>query len=195
MLERPRLLSVNLARDGSVRYRGQVVRTGIFKEPAAGRVRLRKLGLEGDFQADSSVHGGPDKAVYLYPSEHYPFFRELLGRQDLSYGFFGENFTTEGLLEDEVHAGDVLRIGTAVVRVTTPRGPCFKLGAKAGSPAFVATFLRSRSLGFYLSVVEEGEVGAGDTIRRLAADAARPTIAHVIEERYFSAIDRIESLP
>jgi MOSC domain-containing protein YiiM len=185
MLERPRLLSVNLARDGFVRYRGQGVRTGIFKEAAAGRVRLRRLGLEGDFQADPSVHGGRDTAVYLYPSEHYPFFRELLGRQDLSYGFFGENLTTEGLLEDGVHVGDVLCVGTAVVRVTTPRSPCFKLGARAGSPAFVATFLRSRRLGFYLSVVEEGEVGAGDPIRWVAADAERPTVARVIEERYF----------
>ncbi len=185
MLERPRLLSVNLAREGSVRYRGRVVRTGIFKEPAAGRVHVRKAGLEGDFQADPSVHGGPDKAVYLYPSEHYPFFRELLGRRDLSHGFFGENFTTQGLLEEEIRAGDLLRIGTAVVRVTTPRGPCFKLGAKAGSPAFVETFLRSRRLGFYLSVVEAGEVGAGDAIQRIATDAARPTVARLIEERYF----------
>ncbi len=186
MLQRPSLLSVNLAREGSVRYRGRVVRTGIFKEPAAGRVRVRKLGLEGDFQADPSVHGAPDKAVYLYPSEHYPFFRELLGRQDLLYGFFGENFTAEGLLEDDVRAGDVLRIGTAVVRITAPRGPCFKLGAKAGSPAFVETFLRNRRLGFYLSVVEEGEVGAGDAIQRVATDAAHLTVARLIEERYFT---------
>lgn len=186
MLDGSRLLSVNLARDASIRYRGRIVRTGIFKEPAGGRVRLRALGLEGDFQADPSVHGGPDKAAYVYPSEHYSYFREMLGRPDLSPGFFGENFTTEGLLEDDVHVGDVFRVGTAVVQVTTPRGPCFKLGAKAGSPAFVATFLRSRRLGFYLSVVEEGEVGAGDAIRRIAVDDGRPTIARLIEERYFT---------
>ena len=185
MVARPRLASVNLAREGTVRYGRLVVRTGIFKEPAARRVRLRTLGLDGDFQADLSVHGGVEKAAYAYPSEHYRYFRDLLGRQDLSYGFFGENFTTEGLLEDNVHAGEVLRIGTAVVRVTTPRSPCFKLGARGGSPAFVATFLRSRRLGFYLAVVEEGEVGAGDAIRRVSADAARPTIARLIEERYF----------
>ena len=185
MVVRPRLASVNLAREGSVRYGRLVVRTGIFKEPAAGRVRLATLGLDGDFQADLSVHGGAQKAVYAYPSEHYPYFRNLLGQPDLAYGFFGENFTTEGLLEDNVHAGEALRIGTAVVRVTTPRSPCFKLGAKAGSPAFVAAFLRSRRLGFYLAVVEEGEVGAGDAIQRVSRDAASPTIARVIEERYF----------
>ena len=187
MIDRLRLLSVNLATERVVRHRGREVRTGIYKEPAAGRVRLRTLGLEGDFQADPSVHGGPEKAAYVYPSEHYPYFRELLGRPDLSPGFFGENLTTEGLLEDEVRVGDVFRVGTAVVQVTSPRTPCFKLGAKVGSPAFVATFLDSRRLGFYLSVVEEGEVGAGDAIRRIGADAGGPTLARLIEERYFRA--------
>jgi MOSC domain-containing protein YiiM len=182
-----RLLSVNLATERVVRYRGGEVRTGIYKEPAAGRVRLGMLGLEGDFQADPSVHGGPEKASYVYPWEHYPYFRELLGRPDLSPGFFGENLTTEGLLEDEVRVGDVFRVGTAVVKITTPRTPCFKLGAKVGSPAFVATFLNSRRLGFYLSVVEEGEVGAGDSIRRIGAEAEGPTLARLIEDRYFRA--------
>ena len=186
MIDRPRLLSVNLATEGLVRYRGHDVRTGIYKEPAGGRVRLRTLGLEGDFQADPSVHGGPDKAVYVYPSEHYPYFRQLLKRQDLSPGFFGENLTTEGLLEDGVHPGDVFGIGTAVVQVTTPRSPCFKLGAKAGSPAFVGAFLNSRRLGFYLSVIEEGEVGAGNPIRVLESAAGRPTLAALIEKRYFA---------
>ena len=187
MIDRARVLSVNLATDRVVRYRGREVRTGIYKEPAAGRVRLRALGLERDFQADPSVHGGPDKAAYVYPAEHYPYFRELLGRPDLSPGFFGENLTTEGLLEEEVGVGDVFRIGTAVVQVTTPRTPCFKLGAKVGSPAFVGTFLNSRRLGFYLSVVEEGEFGAGDAIRRIGGVAGAPTLARLIEERYFRA--------
>jgi MOSC domain-containing protein YiiM len=187
MIDRLRLLSVNLATERVVRYRGREVQTGIYKEPAAGRVRLRMLGLEGDFQADPSVHGGPEKAAYVYPSEHYPYFRELLGRPDLSPGFFGENLTTEGLLEDEVRVGEIFRVGTAVVQVTTPRTPCFKLGARVGSPAFVATFLNSRRLGFYLSVVEEGEVGAGDEIQRIGADARSPTLARLVEERYFRA--------
>jgi MOSC domain-containing protein YiiM len=186
MLDRPRLLSVNLATERSFRYRGRDIRTGIYKKPAGGRVLLRTLGLDGDFQADPSVHGGPEKAAYVYPSEHYPYFRELLRRPDLSPGFFGENLTTEGLLEDGVRAGDVLRIGTAVVQVTAPRTPCFKLGAKVGSPAFVGTFLNSRRLGFYLSVVEEGEVGAGDPIRVIASDAGGPTLAGLIEKHYFA---------
>jgi MOSC domain-containing protein YiiM len=187
MLDRPRLLSVNLATERSVRHGGRDVRTGIYKEPAGGRVRLRAIGLDGDFQADTSVHGGPDKAVYVYPSEHYPYFRELLKRPGLSAGFFGENFTTEGLLEDGMSPGDVFRIGTAVVQVTTPRSPCFKLAAKAGSPAFIGQFLNSRRLGFYLSIVEEGDVGAGDPIEVIASAAGGPTLARWIEQRYFSA--------
>jgi MOSC domain-containing protein YiiM len=187
MIDRARVLSVNLATERVVRFGGREVRTGIYKEPAAGRVRLRTLGLAGDFQADPSVHGGPDKAAYVYPSEHYPYFRELLGRADLSPGFFGENLTTEGLLEEGVRVGEVFRVGTAVVRVTTPRTPCFKLGARVGSPAFVAMFLNSRRLGFYLSVVEEGEVGAGDAIQPIGADAGGPTLARFIEERYLRA--------
>jgi MOSC domain-containing protein YiiM len=185
MIDRPCLLSVNLATEGKLQFRGREVRSGIFKAPAAGRVRLNRLGLEGDFQADPRYHGGPDKAVYVYPSEHYPHFREVLGRQDLSAGFFGENFTTEGLLEDAVSIGDVFRVGTALVQITTPRSPCFKLGAKVGSPAFVRTFLESRRLGFYLSVLEEGEVGAGDVIRRTAVDSAGLSVAALIEQRYF----------
>src|SRR5450759_2679120 len=164
MVDRPRVLSVNLATERVVQFGGREVRTGIYKEPAAGRVRLRALGLAGDFQADPSVHGGPDKAAYVYPSEHYSYFRELLGRADLSPGFFEENLTTEGLLEEGVRVGDVFRVGTAVVRVTTPRTP-----------------------GFKLSGVEEGEVGAGDTIRRIGTDPRGPTLARFIEERYFRA--------
>ena len=187
MIDRPRLLSVNLATERSVRHAGRDVRTGIYKEPAGGRVRLRTLGLDGDFQADPSVHGGPDKAVYVYPSEHYPYFRELLKRPDLSAGFFGENFTTEGLLEDGVSPGDILRIGTAVVQVTTPRSPCFKLAGKAGSPAFIGQFLNSRRLGFYLSVVEEGDVGAGDPIDVISPAAGDLTLARLIEQRFLRA--------
>ena len=186
MIDQARLLSVNLATEGKLRFQGREVRSGIFKAPAAGRVRLSRLGLEGDFQADPRYHGGPAKAVYVYPSEHYPHFCDVLGRQDLSPGFFGENFTTEGLLEQDVNIGDVFQVGTAAVQITTPRSPCFKLGAKVGSQRFIKTFLESRRLGFYLAVLEEGEVGAGDVIRRIAADSAGLSVAAKIEQRYFA---------
>ena len=183
-----RLLSVNLAAAKVFHLRGRDVPTGIFKQPATGRIALTRLTLEGDIQADKRVHGGPAQAVYVYPSEHYPHFRRLLGRPDLSGGFFGENFTTEGLLEDVVRVGDVFRVGTALVQVTKPRGPCFKIGLKAGSAAFVGTLLESRRLGFYLRVLEEGEVGAGDTIEPVSSDPHAPTIAEDIEERFFARV-------
>lgn len=180
-----RLLSVNVSAGKAFRLRDRDVPTGIFKEPVAGRVALSRLTLAGDVQMDRRVHGGPNQAAYVYPWEHYPFFRASLARPDLSAGFFGENFTTEGLLEDDVRVGDVLRIGSALVAVTKPRGPCFKIGLKAGSPAFVREMLESRRLGFYLRVLEEGEVGAGDRIVRVSSSPGAPTIAEVIERKYF----------
>jgi MOSC domain-containing protein YiiM len=183
---RGRVLSVNLAVPRIFESRGQSVPTGIFKEPVAGRVRLGALSLDGDIQADLRVHGGAEKAVYLYPSEHYAYWKKALGRDDLSAGFFGENFTTEGLLEDTVHIDDVFRVGTAVVQVTQPRSPCFKLGLKVGSARFIKSFLESRRLGFYLRVLEEGAVGAGDPIERIAVDPARITIADDIEQLFFA---------
>ena len=182
-----RLLSVNVAVPASFHVRGRHVRTGIFKEPVSGRVALTRLTLAGDIQADKRYHGGPDQAVYVFPSEHYAHFRRALGRPDLSFGFFGENFTTEGLYEEAVRVGEVYRVGSAVVQVTKPRSPCFKMGLKAGSQAFVGALLESRRLGFYLRVLEEGDVGAGDAIVRISTstDAGAPTIAEDIERRYF----------
>jgi MOSC domain-containing protein YiiM len=187
MTAAPRLLSVNIARAAILASRGRRVATGIFKEPVGGPVRLTGLTLEGDVQVDKRFHGGPDRAAYVYPIEHYPYFREMLKRADLSAGFFGENFTTEGLLENAVRIGDVLRIGSAVVQVTAPRGPCWKMGQKAGSPAFVRQMLESRRLGFYLRVLEEGDVAAGDAISVEKTDSAAPTVADDIEKRYFRA--------
>lgn len=184
-----RLLSVNLAVPAAFRLRGRDVPTGIFKEPVPGRVALTRLTLAGDVQADKRVHGGPNQAVYVFPSEHYPHFRRALGRPDLSFGFFGENFTAEGLREGEVRVGDAYRVGSAVVQVTKPRSPCFKMGLKAGFQHFVGELLESRRLGFYLRVLEEGDVGAGDAIERIATDADAPTIAEDIERRFFGRED------
>jgi len=180
-----RLLSVNVAAERVFRLHQADVPTGIFKEPVSGRVKLTALTLAGDVQVDRRVHGGPDQAVYVYPSEHYPHFQQRLERADLSAGFFGENFTTEGLLEDAVRVGDVLGVGSALVLVTKPRSPCFKMGLKAGSARFVKELLESRRLGFYLRVLQEGEVGAGDSIRVVSRDPQAPTIADDIERRYF----------
>jgi len=163
-----KLASVNVGLPREVTWHGRIVTTGIFKEPVEGRVRLRKLNLDGDRQADLTVHGGKDKAVYCYPLAHYDYWkRELPGRK-LPAASFGENFTTDGLLEDSTHIGDQFSIGSAEVIVTQPRLPCYKLGIKFQSDDMVRRFLASERTGFYLAVTREGEVGAGDEIRTIA---------------------------
>jgi MOSC domain-containing protein YiiM len=159
-----KLVSVNVGLPRVVTLNGDPVSTGIFKEPVADRVMLRTLNLDGDRQADLSVHGGPSKAVYVYPSEHYDFWKHELPGLKLPWGMFGENFTSVGLFESEVNIGDRFRVGSAVVIVTEPRMPCYKLGIKFGRTDIVKKFLASERTGFYFAVLQEGEVGAGDPI-------------------------------
>jgi MOSC domain-containing protein YiiM len=165
-----KIVSVNVGTPRPVQWQGRRIMSGIFKAPVEGRVRLRKLNLEGDGQADLSVHGGADKAVYAYPSEHYPFWRRELELEDLPWASFGENLTTEGWWEDEVHVGDRFHIGTAEVVITQPRLPCFKLAMRFGREDIVERFLESGRPGFYLAVLEEGELGAGDAMERIHED-------------------------
>ena len=159
-----KLISVNVGRPRLVSYNGNPVSTGIFKEPVSGRVILRTLNLDGDRQADLSVHGGPTKAVYVYPSEHYEFWKQELPEMALPWGMFGENFTTEGLFETEVNIGDKFQVGSALLMVTEPRMPCYKLGIKFGRSDIIRRFLVSERTGFYFAVLQEGEVGVGDQI-------------------------------
>jgi MOSC domain-containing protein YiiM len=159
-----KLVSLNVGLPRLVMQNGEPVSTGIFKAPVAARVMLRTLNLDGDRQADLSVHGGPTKAVYAYPSEHYDYWKRELPEMELPWGMFGENFTTAGLFESELNIGDKFRVGSALVRVTEPRMPCYKLGIKFGRPDIVKRFLASERTGFYFAVLEEGEVGAGDAI-------------------------------
>ena len=175
-----KLLSINVGLPREIEWKEKTVRTSIFKEPVQGQVRVEQLNLEGDQQSDLSVHGGIDKAVYAYPSEHYPFWREELPGIDLPWGIFGENFTTEGLLEETVHIGDRLRIGSAHFVVTQPRMPCFKLGIRFNRPDIVKRLLQSGRAGFYLAVLVEGEVTAGDSIELFAPDKNGITVADVI---------------
>jgi MOSC domain-containing protein YiiM len=159
-----KLVSVNVGLPRVVMSHGDPVSTGIFKEPVAGHVTLRKLNLDGDRQADLSVHGGLSKAVYVYPSEHYEYWKRELPEMKLPWGMFGENFTTAGLLESELNIGDKFRVGSAVVMVTEPRMPCYKLGIRFDRPDIIKRFLASEHTGFYFSVLQEGEVGVGDLI-------------------------------
>ena len=182
-----KLLSVNVSKPKAVSYNGKTIHTGIFKVPVQGRVILRRFNLDGDGQGDLAVHGGIDKAVYAYSNEHYEYWRRELRRDDLTYGQFGENFTVEGMLEDGVHIGDVFRVGTALVEVSQPRVPCFKLGLKMGIPTFPKRFLASERSGFYLRVLEAGEVGAGDAIERIKVGPERLTVKAVHHLLYFDS--------
>jgi MOSC domain-containing protein YiiM len=182
-----RVVSVNVGLPREVRWRGKTVTTGIFKEPVAGRVPLRTLNLDGDRQADLRVHGGPEKAVYAYPSEYYEIWSRERPELGLGPGTFGENLTTEGLVDEDVSVGDRFRVGTAELVVTQPRLPCFKLGIRMGRDAFVTEFLERGLLGFYLAVAREGDVAAGDPIVEVARD---PRGFRVTEVARLFALDR-----
>jgi MOSC domain-containing protein YiiM len=173
-----RVVSVNVGTPREVKWAGRTVLTGIFKSPVEAALPVRRLNIDGDRQADLTVHGGRDKAVYAYPSEHYTAWRERLGRE-LTPGNFGENLTTEGLLEDEVHIGDEFRVGTARLVVTQPRLPCYKLGLRFGDPHMVKAFLQAGKPGIYFAVLDEGAVGPGDPIEQIAEDEARITVAEM----------------
>ena len=164
------VISINIGLPREVTWHGRVVATGIFKQPVEGRVALRTLNLDGDRQADLSVHGGTHKAVYCYPLEHYAYWQRELPHAELTMGMFGENFTTEDMSEDDVYIGDQFAIGSAMVVVSQPRLPCYKLGIRFQSDDMVKRFLASGRTGFYLAVNREGSVGAGDEIALVARD-------------------------
>jgi MOSC domain-containing protein YiiM len=188
-----KIISVNVGLPRLVLRDGEPVSTGIFKEPVTHRVMMRRLNLDGDRQSDLSVHGGPEKAVYVYPSEHYEFWKRELPDMDLPWGVFGENFTTTGLLETEVNIGDKFRIGASEVMVTQPRMPCYKLGIRFGRADIIKRFLVSERTGFYLSVLKEGEVGAGDEIELLERNAAGVKVVEVTR-LYSSDKDNVDVL-
>jgi MOSC domain-containing protein YiiM len=174
-----RVVSVNVGKPREVEWKGKIVSTGIFKEPVTGRVAVRRLNLDGDRQADLSVHGGPEKAVYVYPAEHYQFWRNEFPNMELPWSMFGENLTVEGLQEDTVNIGDQFRIGSARVVVTQPRMPCYKLGIKFKRDDILKRFLVSGRSGFYLAVLEEGEVEAGDPITLIKRNENGVTVADI----------------
>ena len=184
-----RVLSVNVGRPREVKWRGNSYRTSIWKDPVAGPVGVRTLNIDGDEQSDLSVHGGRNKAVYAYPSEHYANWVQELG-VDLPWGAFGENLTTEGLLEDDVRIGDRLRIGSVIFEVTQPRMPCHKLSIRFDRDDMVRRFLKSGRPGLYLAVMREGVLAAGDQVTLEAAAEHDVTIADVAEAYATGGHDR-----
>lgn len=189
------ILSVNVSLPKVVEYRGGRVETGIFKDPVAGPLMMRELNLDEDRQADLSVHGGRDKAVYVYSGDYYEYWKQELRCDDLRYGNFGENLTVEGLTDEVVRIGDVFRVGDATVQVTQPRLPCYKLAIKMEDPAFPKLFLASRRTGFYLRVLAEGEIGAGDEFELVERESEPLTVHEVVELSFFDRgnLDRTEA--
>jgi MOSC domain-containing protein YiiM len=184
-----KLLSVNVGLPQEIFHEGRLVRTAIFKAPVSGPVRIRALNVEGDEQADLTVHGGPSKAIYIYPAEHYDFWRKELPDSHFPFGSFGENLTTEGLLERQVNIGDRLCLGSVELVVTEPRLPCYKLGVKFNSDDMVKRFLKSRRTGFYCAVLREGAVEAGDAIHFLSRDESGLSVADITRLYAFDKSD------
>jgi MOSC domain-containing protein YiiM len=186
-----KLISVNVSLPKQLSVGGKVILTGIFKNPASGRIPVHTLGLAGDGQADLENHGGIYKAVYSYPAEHYPYWAQELGRNDFSFGQFGENLTVEGWLEDQVYIGDVFRIGGVLLEVTQPRVPCFKLAAKMNMPTFPKLFAKSGRIGFYHRVLAKGDVAVGDAMKRVKTDTHGVTVREIMDVMYFQR-DNVE---
>jgi len=174
-----KIISINVGMPREIFHDGRIIQTGIFKAPVQGRVRVNALNIDGDQQADHTVHGGASKAIYAYPSEHYDYWRKELPQVDFPWGSFGENLTTEGLLEKELHIGDRLCAGSIELIVTQPRLPCYKLNAKFNRADMVKRFLKSRRTGFYFAVAREGEIGAGHRIHFLSRDEGRVGVADI----------------
>jgi MOSC domain-containing protein YiiM len=185
-----KVLSVNVGLPRKVLFNGQTVTTAIFKDPVKGPIMLRKLNLDGDKQADLTVHGGVDKAVYSYPAEHYDYWRKQFPSMDLVWGMFGENFTTEGLMEDSVNIGDQFQIGSTKLVATQPRMPCYKLGVRFGRMEVIRQFMASGRPGIYFKVLEEGEVEAGDKIRIIRKDKNNVSVKDIV--RLYSSRDHID---
>jgi len=176
-----KLISMSVGRPQDVTWHGRAVTSSIWKTPVEGRVHVSRLNLDGDQQADLTVHGGADKAVYVYPREHYAYWQSELPDLDFPWGAFGENLTIEGLLEDQAQIGDRLRVGSAEFFVTQPRMPCYKLGVRFDRPDMVKRFLQSKRSGFYLAVLREGEVAAGDAIEFTDRQTNGVTITDIVD--------------
>lgn len=190
-----KVLSVNVGLPRKILFNGQIITTAIFKDPVKGPISLRKLNLDGDKQADLTVHGGVDKAVYSYPSEHYDYWRKQFPNTDLVWGMFGENFTTEGLFEDAVNVGDQFQIGSAKLVATQPRMPCYKLGVRFGRMDVIRRFMASGRPGIYFKVLTEGEVQPDDKIKIIRRDKNNVTVKDIVS-LYIARndIDNIETM-
>ena len=183
-----RVLSINVSEPKTVSYKGKNVITGIYKKPRQGSFLLRETNIDGDKQVDLKNHGGLDKAVYAFPYEHYAFYHEHLRQGSYEYGEFGENLTTEGLVESSVHIGDQFQIGTSIIEVSQPRAPCFKLAMKMGTPKVVRLMLDSGKTGFYFRVIREGLIEVGE-VKRVFKNEAAQSVEEIHNLMFFEIIN------
>ncbi len=174
-----RILSLNVSKAKTVTYKNEEVSTGIYKVSVRGPKMVRKLNIDGDEQADLKLHGGVHKAVYAFPSEHYPYYQKVLNQDSYEPGQFGENLTTEGMFETDVRIGDRYRVGEVVFEVSQPRAPCYKFGIKMGVAEALAVCIKSSKTGFYLRVIREGMIQSGDTIELEYSNETAPTVEEV----------------
>src|SRR5277367_1800911 len=181
----PRLLSVNVGLPRDVTWNGKTVRTSVWKSPVDGRRMVRKLDIDGDAQSDLAGHGGEHRAVFVYQMDSYHYWESFLGRDDFTFGQFGENFTVDGLPDNEVCIGDRYRIGGAEFEVTQPRVTCYRVGIRMNEPRMPALLTSSGRPGFYFRVLQEGEVGAGDAIEKVGEAKERMTVAQINALLYF----------
>jgi len=187
-----RVLAISIGKPKTIQYMGKDVPTAIYKKPIGGPCMVRRTKIDGDEQANLKAHGGPDKAVLASPVEHYSFFNDLYGQEPFGFGHFGENLTTEGLIETEVRIGDQLNIGQALFEVTMPRMPCFKFGVKLGASKALQTCIDTAKTGFYLRVLQEGMIEAGNTIERVKTDGTAPSVEDVHRLRFFDKRNVVE---
>jgi MOSC domain-containing protein YiiM len=187
-----KVLSVNVGLPRKVLFNGQTITTAIFKDPVKGPVKLRKINLDGDKQADLTVHGGVDKAVYSYPAEHYDYWRKQYPNIDIIWGMFGENFTTTGLIEDTTNIGDQIQIGSAKLVAAQPRMPCYKLGVRFGFMEIIRRFLSSGRPGIYFKVLKQGEVNTGDKIEIIERDKNNVTVKDIV--RLYINRDHVDNI-
>ncbi len=185
-----KIISTNLGHPQTITWQGKTVQTGIFKQPVNKPVFLSKLGVEGDAVMNTKVHGGVDKSCYLYPADHYAFWKQKYPDLDWNWGVFGENLTVAGLAENKMHIGDVLEIGESIVKITQPRIPCYKLGIRFDDQAIIKQFLEAERPGVYVKVLKEGFVKTGDQVFLLERQSNNLTVTQIFNQFTASKRDK-----